>query len=45
MTGPGNDADAINGTDRHARFAAGAHVLVQKSQHFGQFLLRHEQSL
>ena len=41
VAGPGDDADAIHRTDRHARFAAGAHVFIQQSKNFGQLLLRH----
>ena len=41
MAWAGDRADAIDRTDGHTRFAAGAHVLVEKGQNFGEFLLRH----
>ena len=37
----GDRADAIDRADDHARLAAGAHVLVEQGQHFGELLLRH----
>ena len=42
MPRAGNDADAIDRADDHARLAAGAHVLIEQGQHFGQLLLGHE---
>jgi len=37
----GDDANAIDGADRHAGFAAGAHVLVKQRQRFRELLFRH----
>ena len=36
-----NDADAVDGADGHARFAAGAHVFVEQRQSFGELFLGH----
>jgi hypothetical protein len=37
----GDGADAVNGADDQAGFAAGAHVLVEKGEDFGEFLFGH----
>ena len=37
----GDYRDAIDGTDHHARLAAGAHVLIEQGENFGQLLLGH----
>jgi len=41
MPRAGDDADAIDGADGHAGFAAGTHVLVEEGENFGELLLCH----
>ena len=37
----GDEVDAIDRADRHARFAARAHVLIEQGQNLRKLLLRH----
>ena len=37
----GDDADAIDGADDHAGFAAGTHVFIEEGKGFGKFFLGH----
>ena len=45
MARAGNRADAVDGADDEAGFAAGTHVFVEQRKRFGEFLFRHDTSI